>query len=698
MIKHNVIKKFQLLLFLILLPVLSFSFLLSTSFTTAATTVTFGTTTVGSSTDTGDGNSITCNKYLSSSAGTLTSLSVSVGAIDTASKNYSLAIYADANGSPTTRLGSATGTLTANAWNTVAINTPIAANTNYWLCYNASTTKSTYSNMKHTSGSVPAVYKAQSYGTWPATFGTVGASWSDKYSIYASVNVDTNPTATPVPTSTPTPSPTPTAIPTPTPTNVPTATPTPLPTSTPTPTPTIAPTATPLPTSTPTPTNVPTPTPSTPSVPFTFGTTTVGSSTDTGDGNSMTCNKYLSPMTGILSSLSVAVGAVDSASKNYSLALYADTNGSPTNKLVSTNGTLTANAWNTVAASTLVAANTNYWVCYNTSTSNSAYNNMKHASGSVPAVYKSQTYGTWPATFGTVGASWSDKYSLYASANTSGTTPTPTPTTQPTTVPTASPTPGATSTPTPVPTGGTLSGLLIGMGDSYTSAYGAPPYVSPNEPCYHSQSTSYTHTAKNLAGSGVTMKNIGCSGADTEDVQITYGGESAQVGRLTGAKWVAMTIGGNDYDFLGAITQGTTGPNRVISNANNIKNNVITVINKVKTNVPGVKVYIFGYADILPTDQATLSQSTCFGSQASSVNLSASHNMYVVLNQAIKDAATATGATYIDAPAAFVGHDMCQPTGTNWIARLNQDGDMHPNVAGHQAMGNLLYQTILATQ
>lgn len=635
-------KEFRLILFL-LVPLLAISLFITLSLTNAAATVTFGTTTVGVNTDTGNSNSITCNKYSSSTGGTLQSLSVRVGNIDKASKNYSLAIYADANGSPTTKLGSGVGTLTANAWNTITISAPITSNTPYWLCYNSSTTKSAYNNMKSTNGTTPAIYKVQSYGTWPATFGTVGASWTGTYSLYATVTVDNTPTSTPIPT--PTSASTPTVSPT-------------------------------QPTTT---------------IPFAIGTTSIGNTTDTGNGNGITCNKYSSPNTGTISSMSVAIGAIDTASKNYSLAMYADSNGTPTTRLASATGVLTANTWNTLSLSTLVSTGSNYWLCYNTSTTNSAYSNMKGSNGTTPAIYKYQSYGTWPATFGTVGGSWTGTYSIYATgATASSTTPTPT------SAATSTPTPVVTGTPIPTSVG--INGALMSMGDSYSSAWGAPPYVSPREDCDHSISTSYVYVAKNLLGSGVTAQGVGCSGAKSQDVQQTFKGEPAQVGRLSGATWVAMTMGGNDYDILGALTQGTTGPNRIVTNATNIKNNVITVINKVKTNVPGVKVYILGYPDLLPTDQATLSQSTCFGSQASSINLSAAHNMYVVINNAIKDAATATGATYVDTAPAFVGHDMCQPTGTNWFVRLNEEAELHPNVAGHQAMGTLLYQAIVATQ
>src|ERR1035438_9415584 len=170
--------------------------------TASATTSTIGTTAVGSSTDTGDGGSITCNRYGATGSGAVSSMSVNVGAVDASSKGYSLAIYGDASSNPSSLLGSATGTLAANSWNTLSVSATVTSGGYYWLCYNSSTSNSSYNNLRYTSGSTPAIYKAQSYGTWPASFGTVGSQWTDNYSIYATVGSST-PTSTTTTTTPP---------------------------------------------------------------------------------------------------------------------------------------------------------------------------------------------------------------------------------------------------------------------------------------------------------------------------------------------------------------------------------------------------------------------------------------------------------------------------------------------------------------
>ena len=162
--------------------------------TTIASTI--GTTSVGSITDTGNGHGITCNRYGSTESGVISSMSVNVGSVDPGNKAFSLAIYGDLNANPSSLLGRATGALTAQSWNTLRVSAPVTAGGFYWLCYNSGTAISTYNNMRDTSGNAPAVYRTQSYGTWPASFGIVANRWTANYSIYATFG-----SSTPIPTS-----------------------------------------------------------------------------------------------------------------------------------------------------------------------------------------------------------------------------------------------------------------------------------------------------------------------------------------------------------------------------------------------------------------------------------------------------------------------------------------------------------------
>jgi hypothetical protein len=262
---------------------------------------TIGTTSVGTMTDTGNNNSLHCFKYTASGTGVLSSISIFIANTNSYDKTYSMGIYKDSYGSPSTLLArTGDGQLTANSWNSLPISAAVSAGSYYWLCYNSRAGNDSYNNIKYSSGSTPAVYRSQSYGSWPSSFGSVQARWTDNYSIYASASV----AGAPTPTSTygypPTPTPTTkpcstttygsygssyTTCPTPTPTKYYLPTPTPTVYHAPTPTPTIykAPTPTPTvyqsPTPTPTVYNMPTPTPTvynipTPTQPFEYPTPT----------------------------------------------------------------------------------------------------------------------------------------------------------------------------------------------------------------------------------------------------------------------------------------------------------------------------------------------------------------------------------------------------------------------------------------
>jgi hypothetical protein len=59
------------------------------------------------------------------------------------------------------------------------------------------------------------------------------------------------------------------------------------------------------------------------------------------------------------------------------------------------------------------------------------------------------------------------------------------------------------------------------------------------------------------------------------------------------------------------------------------------------------------------------------------------------LNDAVRRAAAATGATYIDLNGVSNGHDACQPIGIRWVEPVLQGTNpviVHPNALGESQM------------
>ena len=238
-------------------------------------------------------------------------------------------------------------------------------------------------------------------------------------------------------------------------------------------------------------------------------------------------------------------------------------------------------------------------------------------------------------------------------------------------------------------TGSPLSGLMVALGDSYTSGYGAPPYAASSGGCYISQSNAYVNYAKTqlaALGGTVTYSNHACAGAKSSD---TVGGGLAVV---TGAKWVVMTIGGNDYDLVTSLTEGTYGLQNITAHQADITAGVANVVNVAKQSAPSAQYYILGYPDIMPPTGTNIS--ACFGSAASSIDLSSDHQMYTIVNQALQNAATQSGAHFVETTSHFTGHDMC--SAGSWFTPYGEADSWHPTSTGQQELGTLLAQAIEA--
>ncbi len=155
-----------------------------------------GATAPGTTTDSGNSNTMNTTRFTTGDGGKLTSLSAYVGVVDAnvANRSYQMAIYT-ANGTvPGTLVAStASGTLTANSWNTVPISGTLAPNTNYFIAYNSNGSSSSVNNLRYTDGGTSGWSSGgRTFGSWPASFGATTAQ-AVTFSMYASFISDTVP-------------------------------------------------------------------------------------------------------------------------------------------------------------------------------------------------------------------------------------------------------------------------------------------------------------------------------------------------------------------------------------------------------------------------------------------------------------------------------------------------------------------------
>lgn len=304
--------------------------------------------------DNSDFNTISASPVVvGSSAVSVTSISVWVNNVDASPNNkFQVAIYKDSSGVPVALIAStASQTLTAQSWNTIPITASLNANTKYWLAYNTNGLHGSSNDMSYSTGSSP---NARWYSNTSVTFGT----WpSTAPAGSQSANQQYYLYATYSGSG--------------------------------------------------------------------GGGGTLGSQTatppatvDNSDFNTMSGSQITVGSSAITAtSMSVWVNSVDASPTNkYQVAIYTDNSGVPGSLVTSTSSqTLTANSWNTVSLSANLAANTKYWLLYNTDGLHGTSNDMSYnSSGSRWFSNASVTFGSWPST-APAGSTATGTYSIYVS-------------------------------------------------------------------------------------------------------------------------------------------------------------------------------------------------------------------------------------------------------------------------------------------
>ena len=206
--------------------------------------------------------------------------------------------------------------------------------------------------------------------------------------------------------------------------------------------------------------------------------------------------------------MSVFVGSVGAAPNNsYQVGIYTDAAGAPGTLVArSATGTLVANSLNTIPVAASLAANTPYWLMYNTNGSNVNLNNLKYANGGLGGWSRgSVAFGTWPASFGSF-ASAAVTYSMYATYTTTGDDPAPT-------VSMSAPLNGATISGAAQPVSANATGAVgvqfkLGSANLGAEDTTAPYGITWDTTTVANGSYSLTAVARNASGQTVTSTAV----------------------------------------------------------------------------------------------------------------------------------------------------------------------------------------------
>jgi lysophospholipase L1-like esterase len=253
----------------------------------------------------------------------------------------------------------------------------------------------------------------------------------------------------------------------------------------------------------------------------------------------------------------------------------------------------------------------------------------------------------------------------------------------------------------------------VALGDSYTSA----PFVPETETetgCLRS-SGNYP----NLVAEAIDPEefaDVSCAGADATSLvgaqRTSEGFVPPQFDAVTeDTDLVTIGLGGNDFGVFSRLIAGCVaradqnpdgapcrsaqqvgGQDRLLADLAKTRQRLASVVSGVRDRVgQDARVLLVGYPLLVPEE----------GTCPERLPLAEGDYPYVrrvnrALNDAIRSAARASGATYVDVGAASVGHSICSED--PWVNGVDTDEDRalayHPFAAGQRAVADLVLQAL----
>lgn len=240
----------------------------------------------------------------------------------------------------------------------------------------------------------------------------------------------------------------------------------------------------------------------------------------------------------------------------------------------------------------------------------------------------------------------------------------------------------------------------VHLGDSYAAGMGLEPAV-PDAPflCMRAEDNYGQQVARR---NGWTLTDVSCAGARTQNLtEAQYFGVEPQLDVLDDdVAVVTMTLGGNDADVFALATGqclrlGRADPDgSPCSDAlreqlfeaidHEVRPDLLAGLRAVAQRAPRATVVVTGYPWILPPTGGCFDEVTIAADDVPFLR-----GLQRRLNSAVRAAAVATGADYVDLAKVSEGHDVCAGPQERWIAPAgNGPASLHPTAAGQRGIAD----------
>lgn len=268
--------------------------------------------------------------------------------------------------------------------------------------------------------------------------------------------------------------------------------------------------------------------------------------------------------------------------------------------------------------------------------------------------------------------------------------------------------------PEPTPLERATKGRYVALGDSYSSGEGAWDYTDDtnreNNNCHRSNNAySQILGRTNTFEGGSTF--VACSGAVSGHLEGKNGPKKGDEGPQLDAlgddvSLVTMSMGGNDIDFAGVVTDcminGARGVSfvekcrdkhdaRINRELPELKKKLIAQYLEIKKRAPNARIVIVGYPQLFEDNPDDNHRNLLFKEDQVWMNEKAAQ-----LNAMLREAAAEAGVEFVDPTNAFRGHGLGSDDpwindlsfGGPGVSRFDYSASFHPNAAGHEALAN----------
>lgn len=246
----------------------------------------------------------------------------------------------------------------------------------------------------------------------------------------------------------------------------------------------------------------------------------------------------------------------------------------------------------------------------------------------------------------------------------------------------------------------------VALGDSYVSAP-LVPVTDVADGCFRSSANYPARVSEKI---DVELEDRSCGGARTQDFRRSqYPGVPSQLSALgPEVDVVTIGIGGNDENVYRKLTRtcpslrardpqgapcrefmGAGGQDLLLDALDRTAKKVTRLVRDVQSRAIGAQVLVVGYPQIISAEN------TCPELPLARGDYAYAERVNRALADALRTAARATGATYVDVWAASQGHDICSDDPwINGAVRGQPAAEYHPFAQEQEAVADLVVQAI----